>query len=180
MTPAPDEATYYDYAGAPRWEAMPGVAEGMVPAPYGAFAIEEMDAYGGWIGAPIDYLRFMLAIDGQRGPRLLEEASVREMLSRPDLPGATRGQPVFYGLGMSVRDLSGGARNWWHTGFQPGFVTFALRTQRGHSWVAAFNSSPRDVGGFWRDLDSSLWAAATRVGQWPTTSESCTAYDPRH
>ena len=51
--------------------AMPGVAEGMVPAPYGAFAVEEMDAYGGWVGAPIDYLRFILAIDGQREPRLL-------------------------------------------------------------------------------------------------------------
>jgi CubicO group peptidase (beta-lactamase class C family) len=177
MTPAPDEATYYDYAGAPKWQSMPGIAKGMVPAPYGAFAVEEMDAYGGWIGAPIDYLRFMLAIDGQRGPRLLKEASVRAMLSPPDIPGAPPGEPRFYGLGMNARDLGGGAKNWWHMGHQPGIVTFALRTARGHSWVAAFNSLPRDVHRFNVDLDVSLWAAATRVRVWPLSSASCAAYD---
>jgi hypothetical protein len=81
---------------------------------------------------------------------------------------------------MYVRDLGGGAKNWWHTGYQPGFFTFALRTAQGHSWVVAFNASPRDLGGFWRDVDSSLWAAAIRVGQWPTFSKNCTAYDPGH
>jgi hypothetical protein len=102
LTAAPDEATYYDYPDAPKIQAMPGVAEGLVAAPYGYAAIEEMDSYGAWIGAPIDYLRFILAIDGQRGARLLNEASVREMLSRPGFDPAL---PVFYGLGVSVRVL---------------------------------------------------------------------------
>ena len=177
MTAAPDEATYYDHPEAPKVEAMPGVAEGLIAAPYGQFAVEEMDSYGGWIGAPIDYLRFLLAIDGQRGRRLLSEASVREMLSRPSLPGADPNQHAFYGLGVSIRDLGGNARNWWHTGHQPGFYAFALRTARGHSWVVAFNSSPRDLGTFFRHLDASLWAAATQVGKWPTSSESCATYN---
>jgi CubicO group peptidase (beta-lactamase class C family) len=89
LVTAADEATYYDYAGAPTRQAMPGVAEGMVPAPYGASAVEEMDAYGGWVGAPVDYLRFMLAIDGQRGPRLLKEGSVSEISRDPACPAPT-------------------------------------------------------------------------------------------
>jgi hypothetical protein len=149
----------------------------MVARPYGASAIELQDAYGGWIGTPVDYLRFMLAIDGQRGPRLLSATSVREMLAPPLIPGANSGQPVFYGLGVHVRDLPGNAKNWWHTGFQPGFYTFALRTARGHSWVVGFNSAPRDLAAFWRDLDQSLWAAAVSVGQWPTSSKTCAVYD---
>ena len=167
MTAAPDEATYYDHAGAPKVQAMPGVAEGLVARPYGQVAVEEMDSYGGWIGTPTDYLRFLLAIDGQRGPRLLSEASVREMLSRPSIPGADPSRHAYYALGVSVRDLAGDAKNWWHTGYQPGFYAFALRTARGHSWVVAFNSGPRDLGAFFHDLDSSLWAAATCVRRWP-------------
>jgi N-acyl-D-amino-acid deacylase len=66
LVASPDEARYYDYPGAPKVKAMPGVAEDMVVRPYGHAAIEEMDAYGAWIGTPIDYLRFILAIDGQR------------------------------------------------------------------------------------------------------------------
>ncbi len=178
MATAPDEATYYDYPEAPKVRAMPGVAEGMVPAPYGAFAVENMDAYGAWVSAPIDYLRFLLAINGQRGPRLINEASVRKMLSRPDIPGTDAAEPKFYGLGFSVRDLGGNAKNWWHSGVQPGFYSFALRTARGHSWVSAFNSSPRDRETFFRDLDASLWAAASHVGRWPTSSKSCAVYDP--
>jgi N-acyl-D-amino-acid deacylase len=177
MTPAPDEATYYDHSGAPTVAGMPGVADGIVARPYGASAIELQDAYGGWIGAPVDYLRFMLAIDGQRGPRLLSQASVQEMLVRPDLPGASPSRPTFYGLGVQVRDLPGNAKNWWHTGYQPGFYAFALRTARGHSWVSAFNSAPRDLSAFFRDLDRSLWTAANSVGQWPTSSEMCATYD---
>jgi hypothetical protein len=62
----------------------------------------------------------------------------------------------------------------WHIGHQPGFYAFALRTARGHSWVAAFNSAPRDLNAFFSDLDSSLWAAA-RVTRWPgsNSKSSC-------
>ena len=77
---------------------------------------------------------------------------------------------------MTVRELAGGAKNWWHTGQQPGFYAFALRTARGHSWVVAFNSGPRDLGAFFGDLDTSLWAAALKV-RWPgnNSKSSCEA-----
>ncbi len=136
------------------------------------------NSYGGWIGAPIDYLRFLLAIDGERGPRLLNERSVRQMLSRPSLLEAPALQASFYGLRFSARDIAANRKNWWHTGSQPGYFAFGLRTVRGHSWVVAFNSRPRDQEGFFRALDASLWSAAKRVGNWPDNSTSCAAYVP--
>jgi CubicO group peptidase (beta-lactamase class C family) len=78
-----NEATYYDFPGAAEVPAMPGVARGMVAAPYGAFAVETMDSYGGLIGSPAEYLRFLLAIDGRRGQALLDRNSIDEMLARP-------------------------------------------------------------------------------------------------
>jgi N-acyl-D-amino-acid deacylase len=176
LVAAPDEARYYDYSGAPKVMAMPGVAEDMVVRPYGYAAIEQMDSYGAWIGTPMDYLRFILAVDGQRGTRLLKGTTVREMLARPVIPGVDVMQPAFYGLGFSVRTLPDGRKNWWHTGVQPGFHAFALRTARGHSWVSTFNSLPRDRGRFWQDLDRSLWKAAQAVGHWPTSSKACFQY----
>ena len=155
LVAAPGEASYYDYPGAPKVRAMPGVAQGVVARPYGYAAIEEMDSYGAWIGAPIDYLRFILAIDGQRGARLLNDASVREMLSRPELPGGDSAQPTFYGLGVSIRMLSDGRKNWWHTGVQPGFYAFALRTARGHAGYrlsTRFRAIGAHSGGIWMRL----------------------------
>ena len=70
---------------------MPGLGLTLAPQPYGAFAVETMDSYGGWIGSPIDYLRFTLAIDGRRGSALLNTATVAEMNARSDLKGAADG-----------------------------------------------------------------------------------------
>jgi CubicO group peptidase (beta-lactamase class C family) len=160
-----NEATYYDFPGALDVPAMPGVARGTVAAPYGAFGVEAMDSYGGLIGSPAEYLHFLLAIDGQRGPALLDKISIEEMFARPK--GSKTNGPTYYGLGMSVRVLSRGERNWWHEGTQPGMEAFGLRTAVGHSWVVAFNSRPRDGAGFWHDIDRSLWAAANSVPTWP-------------
>ena len=76
---AEGEVRYYDYRGAKEVKAMPGLGLTVAPQPYGAFALEAMDSYGGWIGAPVDYLRFILAIDGRRGPALLQAATLAEM-----------------------------------------------------------------------------------------------------
>src|SRR5260221_2340957 len=160
-----NEAIYYDFPGAADVPAMPGVARGMVAAHYGALAVEAMDSYGGLIGSPAEYLRFLLAIDGQRGQALLDKNSIEEMLARPK--SSETKEPIYYGLGMSVRLLSGGNKNWWHEGTQPGIEAFGLRTAIGHSWVVAFNSRPRDVSGFWHDIDRSLWSAARQVTSWP-------------
>lgn len=159
----PGEATYYDYPGASRPSGMPGVANTKVSAPYGAYSMENMDSYGGWLGSPIEFLKFFLALDGQRGSPLLGEPIRQEMVARP------RGEEksaAYYALGFMVRPVKGGI-NWWHGGSQPGATAFAVRTAEGYAWVAAFNMRPEDQGKFFGELDQALWRAARAVKTWP-------------
>ncbi len=167
LTAFPGEVTYYTYAQEPTVEAVPGLGlRGKVTPPYGGFPFEAFDALGQYIGAPVDYLRFMLAIDGTRGPTLLSRDSLREMRRRPDIPGE-QGKASFYGLGTLVRPVTGG-ENWFHAGSQSGMKALAVRYAGGNAWVVAFNSRPRDRDGFAGDVDRSLIQAAQRVGKgWP-------------
>lgn len=164
---APGEVRYYDYPGAPLLAAMEGFGlKGRVPAPYGGYALEAMDSLGQYIGAPVDLLRFMLAIDGQRGGPLLRPESLREMRARPAIPGADKAA-LYYGLGVSVRPVRGGD-NWFHTGSQSGVRTLAVRYADGAAWAVMLNTRPRDRDGFAKDLDNALIGAAQRVGRvWP-------------
>jgi len=170
LQPADGEVTYYDYRGAREAKAMPGLGLKQAPQPYGAFAVETMDAYGGWIGAPIDYLRFVLAIDGRRGTALLSAATLAQMNARgvresPDADEST-GHGVYYGLGIRIRPVKNGA-NLFHTGSIPGTSNLAVRAADGYTWVVMFNGRPQDKNGFRRDVDRGLWAAKNKVKHWP-------------
>ena len=130
-----------------------------------------MDSYGGWIGTPVDYLRFILAIDGRRGAALLNAATLAEMNGRSELKeqaegDESNGNGVYYGLGIRVRSVKNGA-NLFHTGSIPGTSTLAVRTADGFAWVVMFNGRPRDKNGFRRDVDRGLWAAKGKVKRWP-------------
>src|SRR5262245_7784113 len=152
LEPAPGEVTYYDYE-AKTVPAMPGLGLTRSPRPYGSFAVETMDSYGGWIGTPVDYLRFILAIDGRRGIALLDAARLAEMNTPSLLPavGAADDAPsakrAVYGLGISVRRLEDGGMILWHSGSLPGTSTLAARSTDGFAWVVAFNGRPRDRSG---------------------------------
>jgi N-acyl-D-amino-acid deacylase len=171
LVAAAGEVGYYDHRGAPWKPAMPGLGRASAPRPYGEFAMETMDSYGGWIGAPIDYLRFILAIDGRRGSALLGAAMLAEMYAAPGLAAAgdedgaaTPG--AHYGLGIQVRPVKGGL-NLWHGGSLPGTSTFAVRTADSFTWVAMFNGRPQDRSAFRRELDRGLWEAKRGVKRWP-------------
>ncbi len=172
LEPAEGEVTYYDYRGAKDVKPMPGFDMKLSPQPYGAFAIETMDSYGGWIGAPVDYLRFILGIDGRRGAALLNTATLAEMNARTQREaGSADGDEsnttgVFYGLGIRIRPVAQGA-NLFHTGSIPGTSTLAVRTADGFAWVVAFNSRPQDRNGFRGEVDRGLWAAKGKVKRWP-------------
>jgi CubicO group peptidase (beta-lactamase class C family) len=171
LQPAEEEVRYYDYRGAKEVRAMPGLGLKIAPQPYGAFAVETMDSYGGWIGAPIDYLRFVLAIDGRRGPALLNAETLAEMNAPSGLREGKTGDDanadgVSYGLGIRVRRVRNGA-NLFHTGSIPGTSTLAVRTADGFAWVVAFNSRPQERNGFRGEVDRGLWTAKSRVKSWP-------------
>jgi N-acyl-D-amino-acid deacylase len=167
------EVTYYDYE-AKQVRAMPGLGVTLAPRPYGEFALETMDSYGGWIGAPVYYLRFLLAIDGRRGPALLKPATLASMNAPSGLPEDAVGaeeplgaRAVSWGLGTRVRRLEGGGVNLWHEGSLPGTTTLAVRTADGFAWVAAFNGRPREREAFQGELDRGLWTARRQVRKWP-------------
>ncbi len=162
LTPAPGESAYYDFPGAKVQPAMPGVASGQVPFPYGGYSMEEMDSYGGWLGSPVEFLKFFLAIDGQRGKPLLHETTRQQMFERP----AGQEGAAYYALGVMVRPVKTGI-NWWHDGSQPGAIALAVRAAEGYSWVAAFNMRPRDRK-FFTELDQALGRAAVTVKHWPS------------
>jgi N-acyl-D-amino-acid deacylase len=170
---AEGEVTYYDYDGAKDVTAMPGLGLKRAAQPYGGFAIETMDSYGGWIGAPVDYLRFILAIDGRRGAALLTPATLARMNAPSRLPEArgtdydgANDRVALYGLGINVRPVKNGI-TLWHTGSLPGTSTIAVRTADGFAWVAAFNGRPKDKNAFRAEVDRGLSAAKNAVMWWP-------------
>lgn len=160
---APGETRYYPYPGEPEMLPAPGISVAqVVPTPYGSYSLESMEALGAWIATPSDVLRFMLAIDGARSPRLLSDSSLRAMRSPPSyLAGSGAAPERYYGLGVSVL-RSGNTENWWHDGSQPGVMTLALRSSTGWAWVVAFNSRPKEksIPAFFSDFDGALWRAA--------------------
>lgn len=167
LTAFPGEVTYYGYPGEPMVEPVPGLGLGTrVDRAYGGYWLELFDALGQYIGAPLDFLRFMLAIDGRRGPALLRPDTVRLMRERPKLAGYDN-DALFYGLGIQVRQTPGGD-NWFHGGSQTGVQALAVRYASGNTWVVAFNMRPRDRNGFRGELERALAASAQRVARnWP-------------
>ncbi len=163
---ADGEVRYYDYPGAARVQSVFPDGRGLVPAPYGGFYLEAMDAHGGWLASAIDYLRFITALDGRRGPPLLRPETVRQMVARP-APPVSVGTDTYYGLGWSIRPVGDDA-NWWHTGALDGTSTIAVRAAGGLAWVALFNSWPKDRDAWADELDAQLWQAVDGVTEWPS------------
>ena len=163
---ADGEVVYYDYAGAPLAPSVFDSGPAAVPWPYGGFAIEPMDAHGGWLASAADLLRFLLVIDGRTVKAdILQKATVDLMVARPPL-AEYQGAAAYYALGWQVRP-TGGDANWWHTGSLPGTSTIMVRTANNMGWVALFNSRPADADAFFSELDSAMWQAVNGITDWP-------------
>ena len=161
---AESEVTYYDYPGQElAYSVMPGTPE-MVPWPYGGFYLE--DSVGGWIASAIDLVRFATSVDGSRPPRILEPATVEEMVSRPE-PPLWADSDYYYGMGWLVRPVNDDA-NWWHGGSLPGTTSLLVRTHHGFTWAALFNSRPEEWGLFSDEVDDLMWRGFGEVSHWPT------------
>jgi N-acyl-D-amino-acid deacylase len=161
---ADGEVHYYDYPGAPLVPPVFPELTGRVSRPYGGFNLEAMGAAGGWIASPIDLLRFVTAIDGQRGRALLSPESVELMLARP--PHVTPGARSYYGLGWQVRETPGGT-GWYHAGALSGTLAYLARLNDGTSYAVVFNTRPEASDPFLSELDATLTAAHRRVTEWP-------------
>jgi CubicO group peptidase (beta-lactamase class C family) len=161
---APGEVRYYGYPGiglAP--SVFPG-GPAKVPWPYGGWAIEAMDAHGGWLAGAVDLARFIDAVDGRGAhPQVLSQSSIQEMTARP-APPLWAGKEIWYGMGWLVRPSE---NNWWHTGSLDGTTTLMVRAGNGLTWVALFNSRPKDSDKLSGELDIGMWKAVAGVSRWP-------------
>jgi CubicO group peptidase (beta-lactamase class C family) len=163
---ADGEVVYYDYSGAPLAVSVFDTGPPAVPWPYGGFAIEPMDAHGGWLATAADLLKFILVVDGRTvKPDVLQPGTVSLMVARPPL-AEYQGSATYYALGWQVRP-TGADANWWHTGSLPGTSTIMVRTANAMSWVALFNSRPANADAFFNELDSELWRAVNGITDWP-------------
>lgn len=134
---AADEAVAYDAPGA---MLLPSVwGEGLVPRPYSA-STRTLDAHGGWAISALEYLRFMLALDGRGGTVPLLTPATAAAMRRQESPYAGYG----YGWMTHYEPYGGGG----HNGDLPGTFTMAVRSDDGRvTWVVMCNSCPSDARG---------------------------------
>ncbi|HRQ64976.1 MAG TPA: serine hydrolase domain-containing protein [Xanthomonadaceae bacterium] len=132
---APDEPRYHDA------RMVPSVfdASRRVPLPDGGFAIESMDAHGGWLATAAELVRLAEALEGKADRPLLTAARYREMLT-PPFPRVPGGR--HYALGW---DVAHGGYRYWHSGDLPGSTALLVRERDGTLWALLANGSVADA-----------------------------------
>lgn len=160
----PGEVRYYDFPGSPLVDS---ILDGQkAPRPYGDFYLEAQDANGGLVASAQDLVRFVVNLEGWRGPSpLLSRTALTEMLKRPNLPQYV-GRDKYYALGWTVR-LKDGGTEWSHDGALAGTRTLLLHLPGGVVTAAFFNSRPWNDWSFIAELRNSLENASKAVQSWP-------------
>lgn len=139
--------------------------------PYGSygkvtFAMEAMDAVGGWVGSAIDLVRFASAVDGRPDPPdILREETLVGMVS---YPGFTQreGKSDYYAMGWHIHPMKSGDI-WYHPGSWPGSVAVLARYEGGAIFAALFNARPPEYDKMMDDVGERLSDAVFRVRSWP-------------
>jgi len=142
----------------------------IVPSPYGAWNIENMDAHGGWLASAVDLLRFAVSFHDPEESPILNQSSLETMFALPKhiKPEAYVPGDAYYGCGWSVRDWGQAQRNIWHAGGLPGTHTLLVkRWQDELSWCVLFNQRDDPSGLAYGAIDGLLHKAANAVKQWP-------------
>jgi CubicO group peptidase (beta-lactamase class C family) len=177
----PGEAHYYmtDNRTAPSvFEAIPSV----VPAPYGSFCLEAMDAHGGWLASVVDLMRISAALTGHGGSLLTAEMG--QELVRPPAPPVARDasgrlNDMYYGCGWLVRPIQTPlGHNIWHSGSLPGTFTFWVILSNGMAWAVLFNQRREANGLPDTEIDGLLHLAAAHVQKWPEGDEFPRYFSP--
>jgi N-acyl-D-amino-acid deacylase len=172
---APSEVHYYDEHDR-KANAIVGRPLGRaVPAPYGEFYLESLDAHGGWIASAVDMVRFCSSFDDPRSFKLIRPESYREMFGRPlgaagylRGPGGDSPRETYYGFGWNVRPLNEGGGNFWHAGSLPGTSTLMVHRNDRFDWVVLCNTRGGAGGKELADLlDPEMHTIVDSVRSWP-------------
>lgn len=161
---APGEVAYRDPGGHTGLSIF-DEARGTVPAPYGRWCLETMDAHGGWIASAVDLVRIASALDDRDASPILTRESIEAMFARPAHVAAD--EPAYYARGWLVRP-AGKTENTWHNGALPGSGAILVRLHHGITWAALFNTEDTADGSFVGSLaDPAINRAIFRVKEWP-------------
>ena len=168
-----DESNYYDAAGASLATSVFDRATGAVHWPDGGFALESMDAHGGWLASAVDLVMFASAIEGKdERTSVLTAASKADMLKRPVFASPT--DTIWYGKGWQVNKYG----NYWHTGSLPGTTSILVATSGGVQWSFLTNMrSDTNNDALIGDIDKSLWEAYLGVTGFPGVGAVATTMD---
>ncbi|PJJ52774.1 serine hydrolase domain-containing protein [Hymenobacter chitinivorans] len=127
-----------------------------VPAAYGSWNIEAMNAHGGWLFTARDLVRFLLATDGNPAqPDVLTPATQSQMMEPSD-------NNRHYGKGWMVSKKVN-----WHTGSLDGTASCVAQTADGYTWAILLNSRA-NPNRFWNDLEKLGWECVEGATEWPT------------
>lgn len=134
----PNEVVYHDLGGGD---------------PYG-MKVARMDAHGGWIASPVDYLRFLVRVDG--------------FATKPDIISATTFNTMVTPSPVNsyAKGWSTNGSNYFHSGSLPGTGTVMVRAGNGLSWVF-FTNGKNDAANFFGDMDKLMWDVVNGIPAWP-------------
>jgi CubicO group peptidase (beta-lactamase class C family) len=99
------------------------------------------DAAGGWSASVLDMIRFLTALDGSRGKRLLSAKAWQQMLDPPPPPLQPRANGTYFGLGWDSVIRADSGPGYFKDGSFYGMRSFMKHTPAGVSWVLLFNAS---------------------------------------
>ena len=144
-----------------------------VPLPYGGFALEAMDAHGGWLASIVDLARFAAALDESAPQPLLARDAWRTLHEPPPAPVSRKDdgslKPFYYACGWMARPVGDtGKANYWHAGSLPGGHSLLVRRWDGISWAVLFNQRSNHSEKPDSAIDPALHRAAAAVKAWPT------------
>jgi CubicO group peptidase (beta-lactamase class C family) len=153
--PAKKEKREVEYIGSDREESCYGNGK-KVPAQYGGFNVEAMNAHGGWIASAGDLTRLLSELDKET---LLKSSTIKTMIT----PGASN---INYAKGWQVNAKG----NMWHTGSLEGTAAFVCKTADGYTWAFLFNSRADNSAGFWNELDRLPWKCVEILDKFVTVN----------
>ncbi|PZG19031.1 serine hydrolase domain-containing protein [Nonomuraea aridisoli] len=136
----------------------------VVPAPYGAFSMENRGPGGGWLASAVDLVRFARVLDAPGA--VLNSTSIGRMLAKPETGVTESGS--WYGAGLWVRQVTGHL-NTWHDGSLPGTYSYTARLQNGFTYAAIFNRREETGSPDFNVLSPRINAEIGKVTTWPTT-----------
>ena len=170
----PGQVVNYDYSRATEnayfasvgWEIPPGDTTVVY-----AVRLSIRDAAAAMIASPIDYLRFVTAIDGRPVPPDMLSASTINQIFTPSAPSVSAGEP--YGLGWWINDPGPG--DYEHGGRQIGCRSKVFRLANGITFMYVVNFLPHQSASFEGDMDTVVTGSLGSITAWPTNDFFSTA-----